>query len=114
MGYLDDTGKVLSGAVKNIPTKIDLLSAQAGVKIGLSSLGHGASQESAELFSDAALRATKYGIYGAAGLGAAGVIYGAASPSQTVPGGTISGAGLGAIGGGATGVAIAIAKGIRK
>lgn len=113
MGYLDDAGKVISGTAKNIPDKVDMLSAKAGLKVGLTSLAHGASEEGADLFADAAMRATKYGIYGAAGAGVAGTIYGVGSPNQTVASGSVSGAGLGAIGGGAAGIAIAIAKGIR-
>ena len=78
-----------------------------------------AGETSAKIYSEAAKKGmlgyqiTKNAMYGAAGLGAVGLVKGVAD--DNIVDGTISGAGLGAIGGaGATVVASAIAKGFRR
>ena len=111
MGYVGDIAKVISGSAKNIPDAIERTALKSGVKAAAIGETQKLSAESIDAVSDAAYRATKYGIYGAAGLGAAGAIYGMASPEQSVVGGTASGAGLGIIGGASIG---AIAAGIAK
>ena len=111
MGYVGDIAKVISGSAKNIPDAIERTALKSGVKAAVIGETQKLSAESIDKVSEAAYRATKYGIYGAAGLGAAGAIYGMASPEQSVVGGTASGAGLGIIGGASIG---AIAAGIAK
>ena len=111
MGYVGDITKVISGSAKNIPDAIERTALKSGVKAATIGEIQKLSEESIDAVSDAAYRATKYGIYGAAGLGAAGAIYGMVSPEQSVVVGTASGAGLGTIGGASIG---AIAAGIAK
>lgn len=113
--YVGDIAKVTSGAVKEVPGKIDALAVKAGAGALNASVTRGVSENSAELISDAARRATKYGIYGAMGAGVVGGAVGLTQSNQTVLGGSVSGAGIGAISGAGAGVvAAAIAKGIRR
>ena len=114
MGYIGDFGKLATGLVKSIPTAIDEKAAKVALKVGTTALANGVSDNSSNLFVNSAFRATKYGTYGAMGIGALGGVIGAIDQDKTVIGSTIGGVGLGAVGGGAAGVAVAIAKGIRK
>ena len=75
MGYVGDIAKVISGSAKNIPDAIERTALKSGVKAAAIGETQKLSEESIDAVSDAAYRATKYGIYGAAGLGAAGAIY---------------------------------------
>lgn len=111
MGYVGDIAKVISGSAKNIPEAIERTATKSGAKAAVIGEAQKLSTESISKVSDAAYKATKYGIYGATGLGVAGAIYGIGSPDQSVIGGTASGAGLGIIGGASIG---AIAAGIAK
>ena len=104
MGLWGDFGKVVSGGIDDVAKK-------TSTKVGAVATRHGA--ENIDTITNAASRATKYGIYGAAGLGVVGGIYGAAAQDKTMIGGTLGGAGLGTVGGGVAGIAVAIAKGIR-
>lgn len=104
MGYIGDIAKLTKGLTKEAAEKAEYKVFNKGIAEGL-------ADESTILISDAARRATQYSIYGAAGLGVAGAIYGAASPNQSIVGGTASGIGLGALGGASAG---AIAAGIAK
>ena len=114
MGYIGDIGKIVSGTVKSIPDAVNITSAKAGVNAAFRGVAHGASENTIEYLTDAATRATKYGIYGAMGAGIVGGTVGLVSRDKTMMGGSLNGAGLGAIGGaGAGAVAAAIAKSIR-
>lgn len=114
MGYIGDFGKIAKGTIKSIPDAVNTVSAKAGVSAAFRGAAYGASENTVEYLTDAATKATKYGIYGAMGAGIVGSTVGLVSSDKTIMGSSLNGAGLGAIGGaGAGAVAAAIAKSIR-